>query len=428
MGAYVSVWGRSPTRERAVVAIGLLDPAMPAPFNQVFAERRCEALSCQQAVREAVQEVLASWPERGGTDVSLVGAPSGALVFDNGQLVGRLPLSLRLPRGAHVMRVVAEGYEPEELALVSGGPEPQRLEIHLSKKEGAESPETQKVRKPWMVAVGSVLAVAGATMVGVGASRFRRSLRERNPVHGVYDQHARSGCVGGSRGGGARWWSRAIGERASEGETTMRRGLCVIAVAALIGGADCARETVSCPEGTAIPDFDSGGRECVPIGPDGGLGGTGGMGDPESARTTSIARSRRRPGVTSPRKPANPASKTSTALGSTAYRDAMRRKVFAWSAPPRPRQWTAGRRAATQPRERVATSCVARVPSARPACPTATAWGNSPACRCGLETCRFVEASVSRRPARESAPNPLRFPCQSLARACRVRRRPSTAE
>jgi len=70
------------------------------------------------------------------------------------------------------MRVVAEGYEPEELALVSGGSEPQRLEIHLSKKEEAESPETQKVRKPWMVAVGSVLAVAGATMVGVGASRF----------------------------------------------------------------------------------------------------------------------------------------------------------------------------------------------------------------------------------------------------------------
>ena len=172
MGAYVSVWGRSPTRERAVVAIGLLDPAMPAPFDQVFAERRCEALSCRDAVREAVQEVLASWPERGGTDVSLVGAPSGALVFDNGQLVGRLPLSLRLPRGAHVMRVVAEGYEPEELALVSGGPEPQRLEIHLSKKEGAESPETQKVRKPWMVAVGSVLAVAGATMVGIGASSF----------------------------------------------------------------------------------------------------------------------------------------------------------------------------------------------------------------------------------------------------------------
>ena len=61
----------------------------------------------------------------------------------------------------------------------------------------------------------------------------------------------------------------------------MRRGLCVIAVAALIGGADCARETVSCPDGTAIPDFDSGGRECVPIEPDGGLGGTGGTGNPE---------------------------------------------------------------------------------------------------------------------------------------------------
>ena len=70
------------------------------------------------------------------------------------------------------MRVVAEGYEPEELALVSGGLEPQRFEVRLSKKEGAESPETRRVRKPWMVAVGSVLAVAGATMVGVGASRF----------------------------------------------------------------------------------------------------------------------------------------------------------------------------------------------------------------------------------------------------------------
>ena len=214
MGAYVSVWGRSPTRERAVVAIGLVDPAMPAPFDQVFAERSCEALPCREAVREAVQEVLARWPERRGTEVALVGAPTGALVFDNGQLVGRLPLSVRLPRGEHVMRVVAEGYEPEELALVSGGSEPQRFEVRLSKKEGAESPETRRVRKPWMVAVGSVLAVAGATMVGVGASRFRRSLRQRKPVHRVHDQHARSGRVGGSRCGGARWWSRAIGERA----------------------------------------------------------------------------------------------------------------------------------------------------------------------------------------------------------------------
>ena len=172
MGAYVSVWDRSPTRERAVVAIGLVDPSMPAPFDQVFAERSCEALPCPQGVREAVQEVLAGWPERRGTEVALVGAPTGAVVFDNGQLVGRLPLSLRLPRGEHVMRIVAEGYEPTELALLSGGAQPQRFEVRLQKKEGAESPQTRMVRKPWMVAVGSVLAVAGATMIGVGASRF----------------------------------------------------------------------------------------------------------------------------------------------------------------------------------------------------------------------------------------------------------------
>ena len=55
----------------------------------------------------------------------------------------------------------------------------------------------------------------------------------------------------------------------------------MIALAMLVGGAACARETVSCPEGTAILDFESGGRECVPVGPDGGLGGTGGMGNPE---------------------------------------------------------------------------------------------------------------------------------------------------
>ena len=46
----------------------------------------------------------------------------------------------------------------------------------------------------------------------------------------------------------------------------MSRALCVIAMAMLVGGADCARKTVSCPEGTAIPDFESGGRECVPVG------------------------------------------------------------------------------------------------------------------------------------------------------------------
>ena len=172
MGAYVSVWDRSPTRERAVVAIGLVDPSMPAPFDQVFAERSCETLPCPQGVKEAVREVLAGWPERAGTEIVLVGAPTGAVVFDNGQLVGRLPLSVRLPRGEHVMRVVAEGYEPTELALRSGGTEPQRFEVRLSKKQGVESPESRRVRKPWMVVVGSVLAVAGATMVGVGASRF----------------------------------------------------------------------------------------------------------------------------------------------------------------------------------------------------------------------------------------------------------------
>jgi hypothetical protein len=172
MGAYVSVWDRSPTRELAVVAIGLVDPSMPAPFDQVFAERSCEALPCPQGVREAVQEVLAGWPERRGTQVALVGAPTGAGVVDNGELLGRLPLSVRLPRGEHVMRVVAEGYEPKKLALLSGGAQPQRFEVRLAKKEGAESPGTRRVRKPWMVAVGSVLAVAGATMIGVGASRF----------------------------------------------------------------------------------------------------------------------------------------------------------------------------------------------------------------------------------------------------------------
>ena len=109
MGAYVSVWDRSPTRERAVVAIGLVDPSMPAPFDQVFAERSCVALPCREGAREAVQEVLAGWPERRGTEVALVGAPTGAVVFDNGQLVGRLPLSVRLPRGEHVIRVVAFG-------------------------------------------------------------------------------------------------------------------------------------------------------------------------------------------------------------------------------------------------------------------------------------------------------------------------------
>ena len=61
----------------------------------------------------------------------------------------------------------------------------------------------------------------------------------------------------------------------------MNRGLWMIAWAMLIGGANCARETVTCPEGTAIVDFENGGRECVPVGPDGGLGGTGGMGKPE---------------------------------------------------------------------------------------------------------------------------------------------------
>ncbi len=161
-----------------------------------------------------MQEVLAGWPERAGTEVALVGDPTGAVVFDNGQLVGRLPISLRLPRGEHVMRIVAEGYEPTELALLSGGAQPQRF-------EGAPSKEGRRGVAP---DPKGAQTVDGRRRLGLGRSRrnhdrsrsepFWRSLHHPEPVHRVHDQHARSGRVGGSRCGDARRRSGAIGERA----------------------------------------------------------------------------------------------------------------------------------------------------------------------------------------------------------------------
>jgi hypothetical protein len=76
--------------------------------------------------------------------------PAGARVFVDGRDHGRTPASLRdLPRGAHRVRLVREGYETEERRVVINASHPaQALTVALARTPQAESPTRARGATP----------------------------------------------------------------------------------------------------------------------------------------------------------------------------------------------------------------------------------------------------------------------------------------
>lgn len=197
MGVRVSVWEETSFRPDPVVSIGLFDPVLSAPYDEVFGEARCEALPCERQVRALVEDLLSAWPERVGTKLVVEGSPEGAAVFERNQVLGVLPLSFRLPRGAHRLRVSAQGYESQEFEVRAGREEEVRRKIRLQPIAAPSSDRGPSKRRRRMLVTGSVLIGIGAALVAVGATGFARdgqcvagdpctAYRERSPASGAY--------------------------------------------------------------------------------------------------------------------------------------------------------------------------------------------------------------------------------------------------
>ena len=207
----------------------------------------------------------------------------------------------------------------------------------------------------------------------------------------------------------------------------MTRGLWLIALATLLAGADCARNTVSCPEGTAIVDFENGGRECVPVGPDGGLGGTGGMGKPECEDDLDCAfeeasRCDQDSGM------CEPCLEDVDCAGIDGLPRCDAEEGLCVQCAPATEAMDCGERScdpATQECSDIVRGIARRVRGLRVG--QRLHGRRSRACRCSLETCRFAGASVSGGPGPTNVRSRSRFRCQTHARACRARRPPSTA-
>lgn len=196
-GVRVSVWEETPFRPDPVVSIGLFDPLLSAPYDEVFGEARCGALPCENEVRALLEELLAAWPQRVGTQLLVEGSPEGAAVFERNAVLGVLPLSVRLPRGPHRLRVSAQGYESQEFEVVSGPEEEIRRGVELQPVASSLSGRSRGKRRKRMIVAGSVLLGIGAALVAIGATGFARdgeciagdpctAYRERTPASAAY--------------------------------------------------------------------------------------------------------------------------------------------------------------------------------------------------------------------------------------------------
>lgn len=126
-------------------------------------ERGCElcglaelrALTADQAARLLAKlDALAKPPPA----FEIATTPPGALVFIDGQLVGAAPVERNVLEGKHVVRVMSEGYVPEERELVAVAGLRESLQIDLRR-----TPEALKLR-----GAGWGLLFTGIPLFGIG--------------------------------------------------------------------------------------------------------------------------------------------------------------------------------------------------------------------------------------------------------------------
>ncbi len=132
-------------------------------------ERVCElcglaelrALTADQAARLLARlDALAKPPPA----LEIATRPPGALVFVDEQLVGVAPVERNLLEGKHVVKVMSEGYVPEEREVVAVGGVRESLQIDMRR-----SPETLKLRSIGigLLAAGVPLALGGIVLIGL---------------------------------------------------------------------------------------------------------------------------------------------------------------------------------------------------------------------------------------------------------------------
>lgn len=145
-------------------------------------ERACElcglaelrALTADQAARLLARlDALAKPPPA----LEVATSPAGALVFIDGQLVGAAPLERAVLEGKHVVRVMSEGYVPEEREVTSVAGLRESLEIALRR-----TPESLKLRGAgWgLLAAGIPLAAAGVALLALDGQPYRGRCDDRD--------------------------------------------------------------------------------------------------------------------------------------------------------------------------------------------------------------------------------------------------------
>lgn len=138
-------------------------------------ERACElcglaelrALTADQAARLLARlDALAKPPPA----LEITTAPKGAMVFIDGQLVGVAPVERNVLEGKHVVRVMSEGYVPEEREVTAVAGLRESLEISLRR-----TPESLKLRGAgWgLLAAGLPIAAAGVALLALDGRPYR---------------------------------------------------------------------------------------------------------------------------------------------------------------------------------------------------------------------------------------------------------------
>ena len=166
--AAVTVSDRDYTLRLELIATRDLDRAAES-------ERSCElcglaelrALTADQAARLLTRlDALAKPPPV----FEIATSPPGALVFIDDQIVGVAPVERTVLEGEHVIRVMSDGYVPEERELVAVAGLRETMQIDLRR-----TPEALKLRGAgWgLLGAGIPLAAAGVALLAIDGRPYR---------------------------------------------------------------------------------------------------------------------------------------------------------------------------------------------------------------------------------------------------------------
>lgn len=146
-----------------------------------------------EIVLKAFHEVYRQYRQGPGPWLELAGGPDGATVYVDDRVSGKLPCTLAVPVGAHLVRVESEGFEPTtRMVGLHSVTDRAKLDIRLAAARvtlgGRAAPKTLvpavptlgkedrwwEKPLPWGVGGGVVLS-AGGVLLGIGARNKGRT-------------------------------------------------------------------------------------------------------------------------------------------------------------------------------------------------------------------------------------------------------------